>query len=406
MEKDRHVAAADLAERRQQLLVARQARSVHATGNPRWMDSQPVRSAAGPPIFSYATFRLLSPVLLPVLLSMACLGILLPLAFSAPDALAIGSDAIGAIFLVYAAVGVVQAAALAYAPSDVIWALVALIGLLLYGAITLWAVFGPTPAILTALGVAALLGAIIRRLQHQVLEHTVHVMVLFGKYHRTLSPGFNLRYPGEQVLTIVHTTEVMIEAAVHDVVLADGLHVDGHATACCRVIPEQAHDLAPRGNDWPEHLQRLLTLTMQDVLNELRREDLMAGDTLTCEPPEPLSRRLHGRLRQIIQGWGIHIVWVRAHDLRPSAAAFPATTQHLPQAAPPPRAAPPLLPDALVAALAEAYQAIRERRITDAGTIAQIADEFDAAARDPLRGPLLPFDASQAATLLRALITR
>ncbi len=399
----------------------------------------PRRDGAGP----VRAFRLIAPVLVPFMLGSVCFAILVLLGLAAPDALplAIGVEGLGPIFFVYAAVGVVLAAALAYAPSDAIWALAMIVGLIAFGAITTWAIFGPLVALTLLLGLSALLAVVVRRQMHTVLEDTVHVMVLFGKHNRILRPGFNLRWPFEQVWAIINTAEVTVEVAAREVTLLGGTRLHISATTACRAMPERAHLTAPHAHEWVDHVRRCLELTLRETLSEMEPEEICPTDGSL--PGDALNVRLRGRLQQIVGGWGISVTWVRAHTLAPVAtapdqsrvgstpdvasgphAAIAAlrrpgvATPGTAAVAPPPDVAVVrgLTPGALLPlppamragvpvpeALADAYAAVRERRITDPTTIARIARAFDTIARDPVLSPHLPFDAHEAARNLRAL---
>lgn len=361
------------------------------------------------------------------MLGAACLAVLIPLSFLSPAALAVGSDALGAVFFVYAATGVILAAALAYAPNETLWALMMFFGLCAFIAITIWCIFGIVAGVGLIAGLLLISAAVLRRQLHTVMEHTVHVMVFYGKYHRTLRPGLNIRLPGEQVLSIIHTAEITIEGAVQDVVLLNGRHLDAGVTIGCCVIPERAHQLAPRGNEWPAHVRHMLEITLHDTLSELAPEEIGTPDGSLWGQDEALARRLQGRLQRLIQGWGIQILWVHPHNFRlldaPLVRQDQLTTPTIsasPTAANPDRAdgramAPGsllLLPPSLRRdlpisdALIAAYNAVRERHISDPRAIERIAQAFEQAAQDATLRPILPFDAQQAAYHLRQLAQR
>lgn len=365
------------------------------------------------PLFTFATFRLISPIVVPLALGFLCFGVVVLAGLAAPLGIAIGPDALPPLFFWFAAVGVLLAAALAYAPSDALWALASVGGLAVYAALTVGAVFGPLAGALLITGVLALTGVITRAQAHMVLEHTAHVMVLFGKYHRTLRPGFNLRLPGERVLAIIGTTETTIDVHDADAVLLNGAAVRAGATFGCRVPPEQAHLVAPYGADWPERVRHLAEITLTDTLAEMTAEEAQA-DNDGFLAGDPLAVRLRGRLQALVGGWGVQVVWVRPHSLRPAATAsgpHAAATAAIAARGVTPGALLPLPPAMrparpLPETLAAAYEAVRTRRVTDPTTIRQIALAFESAASDPLARPQLPFDAEAAARLLRALADR
>lgn len=422
--------------------------------HPRHGRSMPAR------VFSFATFRAISPVLVPFMLGSTCFGILLLLSFTDTTLpLAIEAEGLVPIFFVYAATGVILAAALGYAPNDTIWSLAMVTGLILFGAITVWAVFGLLAGIALVVALLLLLSVVVRGQMHTVLEDTVHAMVLFGKHNRVLHPGFNLRLPGEQVWAIVNTAEVTIAMRLQSVALHNGYRIDIAASTACRAIPERAFLTAPHGNEWPEHVRCCLELTLRETLGEMQPDELLLTEAALREPAQgdPLAVRLRGRLQHLVGGWGIQVAWVRPHSWQPIAgmpaarSVTPSGPLHLaarpdvasgphPVAASPaqsipvapshgnhPASGPFRLPDVAAMrglsrgallplppamrsgvptpeALAEAYAAVRERRISDAGTILRLAESFDTLAGDPVLGPHLPFDAREAARNLRTLV--
>jgi hypothetical protein len=443
------------------------------------------------------TFRLIAPALLPLLLGGACFAIVVLVGVAAPNSvsLAVGVEGLGPLFFVFAAAGVVWAAALAYAPSDGIWSVAMFAGLIAFGTITLWAIFGPLVALTFLAGLAALLLLIVRLLGQSVLENTVHAMVLFGKHNRTLRPGFNLRWPGERVWAIISTADVVIEATACAILLPGGLCIDASATATCRAVPDHAHLTAPHAATWADHARRCLELTLRDTLSEMTPDELFPPDG--AAPLEALAVRLRGRLQTLLGSWGIGVTWARLHAVVPSDERAQASrtgaftfADHLPgfagsgitpgrawpmpdlagastvapgqlsaawaraergeravprrhsavpdvasgpqpvpvpalAARPRPARAPdvahvrtitpgavlPLPPARLRTtpapqALADAYDAVRDRRITDPATIARIATAFETLAGDPMLSPHLPFDAHSAAHHLRELSER
>lgn len=419
------------------------------------------RPPASSPAFSFATFRVVSPLLAPLMLGGACFTLLLLLSvLTASTQLAADPTALLPIFFIFAAVGVVLAAALAYAPNDTIWAIMLIAGLITNGTITVWMIFGPVAGIALILGLSLLLALIVRKQAHTVLENSVHAMVLFGKHNRTLRPGFNLRLPGEQVWAILQTGDVTVDVAAQDIVLADGTRVAARASALCRIVPERAHQAAAHSTDWPQQVQHCLELTLREILGETGPDALALNDSAARDlsQHDPLPARLRGHLQHLVAAWGISVEWVRPHSLtampapltqmllrqtpaassvapRPDVAsgahaatrpasqdafAQPAVTFARSQAFSQPSqdvyAVRGLTPGALLPlppamrsgvpvpeALAEAYAAVREQRITDPTTISRIALAFEKVAGDPIMGPHLPFDAGAAARLLREL---
>ena len=405
----------------------------------------------GPRPFSFAMFRLVSPVVIPFAIGGASFVVLALLTISAPDPLpvSIGVELLGPLFFVYTALAVVLAAALAYAPNDTIWALVMVGGLIGYGTLTTWAVCGLPAALALVVGLVALATVVVRMQLHTVLESTVHVMVLFGKYNRTLYPGFNLRLPGEQVFKIILTGEETIDAQAQGITLLAGAQVDAMATASCHIVPERAHLATAHATDWPEEVRRCFVLALSEALTEMGPEEMLSTTNMldAVLHDDTLTTRVRGHLQYLIGRWGISVEWVRIAAIRYStspevqlvrSAAEPEsqpTTQrsirdHTPDVSGPVRSLPVVAqPDVSTAreatpaailplpaamrgtisapeALIEAYGAVSDGRITDPQTITRIALAFEKAAHDVVLGPHLPFDAQEAAKNLRILAAK
>lgn len=413
------------------------------------------RRATGPRPLSFTMFRLISPALIPLALGGASFAVLALLTIGAPDLVPVSMppEMLGPLFFIFAAIAVILAAALAYAPNDTIWALVMIAGLLAYGTITTGAVFGLPAAAALIIALGSLLAVIVRSQIHTVLENTVHVMVLFGKYNRTLRPGFNLRLPGEQLWAIVHTNALTIEVTAHDIILPKGPAIDATAIASCFVAPERAYLVADHAGDWPERVQRCFELALSEALSESEADEVFGGVIDDADPlfDTSLATRVRGHLLHLVGRWGVNVEWLRIAAVHPSKAvaslpvreatgigpAVAATPLALPrEVAPPPR--PPIVPVPDVVssqpdptdmthmrgvtpgaflplppamqrgvpvpeALIAAYDAVRACRITDPHTIMRIAQAFETVATDPVLGPHLPFDAREAARNLRVL---
>jgi hypothetical protein len=301
-------------------------------------------------------------------------------------------------------------------------------------------------------GLGLLLIVVVRSQLQTVLENTVHVMVLFGKYNRTLRPGFNLRIPGEQLLAVVSTAEIVVEATMHDIPLHKGPKIDASAVATCRVVPDRAHLTAAHAADWPEHTRRCLELALSEALGEMDADEVLRespdGDGALLDGS--LATRVRGHLLHLVGRWGISVEWVRLEAIQiskpaeklpvremtgvsmPAQAIAPTSRDESAASVVPPDVvlpAPPsptpirvargLSPGAILPlppamrsgvpvpeALVEAYEAVRAGRIADPRTIARIARAFETVAADPVLGPHLPFDAREAARNLNTLAER
>ncbi len=404
--------------------------------------------------FSFRTLRAASPGLLPVVLGGACFALVIVLSMgpvlSTPPV--IDPLSLPSLFFVYAAAGVVLAAALAYAPNDTIWSLALFAGLIVYGTLTAGAIFGIAAALALVIGLTVLLIVMVRSLMHTVLEDTVHVMVFFGKHNRILHPGFNLRLPGERVWAVVSATPETVIVALPSVALFGTTPLAVAATMECAVPPARAHLAATHSADWPEQARRCLELALRETLSDLEPQEFDATPVTIHDLMQntAVALRVKGHVQQLTGGWGIQILWVRLHPIMAEPSPNTARIAEFPPAfAPKPDVAsgahaavyadsrtasapktrriaanlpdlasrrsprhdpllplPPAMDLGTLApdALADMYTAVRKRDITDPATIACIAEAFERLADDPILSRHLPYDAEQAATLLRRLL--
>jgi len=410
---------------------------------------------------TFAAFRAISPLIIPCALGGSTYTLLAILTINASSTAGVGPDALIPLFFIFAAVAVIIGTAMAYAPNETIWALAMMVGLIIDVALTTWALSGIVIAIALLFSISTLLIVIVRRQLHTVLEHTVHVMILFGKYNRTIYPGFNLRLPWEQLWAIVPTADITLDAQIQNVTLADGRQVTCRVSASCHVVAAKAYLLADHVSEWQRHVQQELELGIVETLTNTEADLwLNANHSLAESRIDPsLAATIRSRTQQSVAKWGISIDTIRVHTLQAALPITPVNNATVAVSVIEPRSFPsPVVPDAVSAsapqlayhlqlayhippmqpamagvpatvmrsvpasvqlplpatvqppitapaALIEAYAAVRERRITDPTTIARIAAAFEQAGKDPLLGPTLPFNAEEAAKNLRTLIS-
>ncbi|HKB46116.1 MAG TPA: hypothetical protein VKC57_00355, partial [Ktedonobacterales bacterium] len=226
---------------------------------------------------------------------------------------------------------------------------------------------------------------------------------------------------------------------------ADGqIHVArAAATVVYRLLPREAHLALLSSQQWEDALYAFIGEALEDALAEWAIA-LLEAEAVPSH--QLLAKSFLRDLREHVRSWGVHVVSVHVQDIwlvpegetipaewassTPAAqpvappAPSPANAVHAPPASPAPPSAqslapplstleatpaepPPPLPDALEPdALKDAYEAIRDGRITDPATIRGVASGFLAVAGDPTRNTAFPYDAVAAARILLDLAAK
>ncbi len=376
-------------------------------------------------LFSLKVFKKNSPLFIPTLLGGSLFLLLILLAIKGGQILngRMNIGILGPTALVFIAIGVVLSAALYYAPNDAIWSIAALTGAMCYLAVSGWVIFGFWPTFLFSIGSSALIIIVIRLMIYPVMENSAHVTVLFGKYYRTLEPGLHIRTPGEHIWAIVPTHDMVLDITMREVVTRDTKQIDFSLHALYHIAPQQANNLLKLNEPWKEYIQTTAERICRDLINDYNSAELCDDETepFGSAATESISMYMRSKLQYEVGRWGIVVTQTRLtaftesrrqivasarpvrqetvagdmfadmsadvlHPLRPGSAhsVFP-----LPGAM---KSAALLSPEAL----AEAYNAVRMRRVTNPNVIREIAMAFNTAANDSIMNPLLPFNAAEA----------
>ena len=403
--------------------------------------------------------RQFSFVLVPLLFALVICVITLP--FTLPDTPARHISFLPMIFLLIA-LAVAEGTALYFAgPNDNVWLLVVSIGFGLFVLLGSYAVFGIGFTFILFI-ILFILGIILaQRCIHPVPEGRVDIVYSFGKYNRTLFPGFNLIRPWEHVSNELNVRETLWMCPKQLVSILRGQEVEIIAQISYQLMPEDAYLAVSHVQDWENSLRDLFVTTIHRDVHELTPEDFTAPLRKAHQSnlPDPTIARLWDRvnarlwsdMQDQVAHWGVQVNWVQIQELhllphvheaavqgnvRPinvgatrgagSAPSQPAHANVVPnqqfnraRAAqpapapapvnPPPPAAPPAAPsDPTVAVspeannevLIDAYEAVRSGRISDPNTIRSIAQRFMNIARDSQTNNNFPFDADRAARTL------
>lgn len=336
------------------------------------------------------------------------------------------------------ALAVMQGTLLYYAGSnDTYWILWLIIGYALFVVVGTLFIFGwPTGVILliVLLFIGTFMG---RRSIRQVPEGYVDIVLMSGKYARTLYPGFNLKMPWEKVSSRLSTKEISWTCPEQIVKISRDQDVKLVATITYQLMPEDAHIAALNVDNWEESLKKQFVGTLQSVINELAPADFLnwpqgthgrtsldigSIDAATITRWDRINDLLANRIQDKVAKWGVQINHVRIQDItliphlaptgnppagmtgRPVDAgiirgAYPVpaqpqqaqviaktienqqgSMQAQAQQAPVASAAPGAIN---IDMLINAYEAVRAGLVKDPDTIRNYARQFDAVANDP-----------------------
>jgi len=373
--------------------------------------------------------RRFSPVLVPLPFAILIFLFTLPFALRGLAFLPLLPLAVLLIALV-----VMQGTLLYYAGSnDTYWTLFVIIGYALFLVVGTLAIFG-LGASLVLLFLFLIVGTFLaRRSIRQVPEGYVDIVLMYGKYARTLYPGPNLKMPWEKVSTQVTTKEISWTCPQQSVKISRDQEVKLVATISYQLLPEDAHIAALNVDNWEASLQKLFVSTMQSVINELTPADFVnlpqgshartsldinSIDAATITRWDRISNTLASRVQDKVAIWGVQVNYVHIQDItlipltpslnpiigmtaRPAAVDMGMTRGGYPPAAQPQQAqmvskavenqpgAMPAQPNpvptstAYIETLTESYEAVRAGRLRDPHLIRDLAARFEALANDP-----------------------
>lgn len=257
------------------------------------------------------------------------------------------------ILLIFVAIGLLQAALLLYAPNDAFWAVSLVGGFVALMAVSFFAFFGPIFGLLLSILLLALGVVAVRERYYPVKEGTVVVMGLFGRFNRTLQPGFNLRAPGEKVLGVVETQRLRYEVRLPPITLFSREQVTLSAAITYQVVPGQEYLAIRTAKDWQKPIQQQLIAVVQDVISSLSLDAFqrpaagqrpsapgsLMSDEINAEPEASPLERMNDRLttvmREQVADRGVAVHAVKVHVIEgprlPASAGSVARVVQVPQ---------------------------------------------------------------------------
>jgi regulator of protease activity HflC (stomatin/prohibitin superfamily) len=270
-----------------------------------------------------------SPIFVPLLF--AGLTFLLTAPLLLTNKLYLHSERLWPFALVLLAVAIMQGTALYYSGSNNnFWWLSIIGGFLLFLLVACFTIFGPisTAIFLVVLIIACFIG--VRLYVRPVPEGTVDIIYAFGKYSRTLFPGFNFLLPWEVVDIHLQTREKQWTCPEQVVQVSPDNDVHLKAVISYQLMPEDAHLAVTQIDKWEESLHNLFITCLQQASNDLKPDDFIAwpqrqqqgvGLRLNEADDDENSRwakvndLLFQRIRDLVANWGVFINWVYIRDI-------------------------------------------------------------------------------------------
>ncbi|HYX49980.1 MAG TPA: SPFH domain-containing protein, partial [Ktedonobacteraceae bacterium] len=226
---------------------------------------------------------------------------------------------------------IMQGTLLYYAGSnDTYWTLFVIIGYALFLVVGTLAIFGFVASLILLI-ILLIIGAILaRRAIIQVPEGYVDMVMMSGKYARTLYPGPNFKMPLEKVGKRLNTKEITWTCPEQVVKISRDEDVKLIASISYKLLPEDAHLAALQVDNWEAALQKLFVSTLQSVINELSPTDFMnvpqgshsrtladinSIDAATITRWDRVNTILAKRVQDQVEKWGVLINYVRIQDV-------------------------------------------------------------------------------------------
>ncbi len=355
--------------------------------------------------------------------------------------------------IIILAIALAQGVAIYYAgTTNGLWAIYTLLGFFLFMLVGCFALYGPVTGIIVLLLFVGLSIFLARRYIHPVTEEYVDIVRSFGKYKRTLYPGFNILLPWEQVSHHLNTAEISWKTPVQHIQMTRDEDVALRGSINYQLQPEDAY-LATNVKDWETSLQDYFIASIQAVAKTFTPEDFISwpqgmhmrlthGSVIPLSEGEARWEQVNDQVLQRVRDravqWGVLVNEVRLYDIslaphrssaldettepvvprnvatampqsptpKPPPASQPVavqTQQPRQPVAPQKAAASPQLPKGLKEeTLRKAYAKVQDGTIKEAEAIRNLAAQFEAVANNPELNNTFTFDAARAALNLYA----
>lgn len=364
-------------------------------------------------------------------------------------------EALWLVTFIIIAVTIMQGIAVYYAgENNGFWALATVGGFFIFLLIGGFTIFGLVAGFILLVLILAAIIFLARFYVHPVPEGFVDIVYAFGRYSRTLYPGFNILLPWEKTVKQLNVEETQWISPAQRVQLSRNEDVILRGIVSYQLMPEDAHLAVTQVQNWEEGLRELFLTCIQSIATTFTPDDfivwpqglqvrpsLSRGSSMGSDGGirwERINDYLYQQMRDKVALWGvmIHKVQIRDVSLAPhgttiidtdpignmSNAVENAVARHTtpPDARKAETGAPPTTESVQPVQLAQttsvqapapgtppraikeevlitAYREVQNGKITDPQTIREIAAQFEAVARDPQANQHVTFDAERAA---------
>lgn len=324
------------------------------------------------------------------------------------------------------------------------WMLGTLGGFFLFILVDCFVIFGLWPALILSSLLVLTVSSLSRRCLRLVPDGYVDLVSSFGKYRHPLYAGFNIIWPWEEV---THEVDIQVKqwtCSVGPIPLSSTRDVMVQASISYQLLPEGAHLAAAKGQNWEQNLQQKFQELTRNVATTLSVNDVIAWQrsahtrSSAASPADSaywwdrMSAYVLQRVQDEVIQWcvqvnDVHIAevsLVRHHapigdaglaedntgtiePQRGTTSPMGAAQSQAHFAGPSPeeqknaaRWLQETKEEIAFSALEKSYNAVYEGRVKVPETIRDIANKFDAVARDPQKSKVFKYDAARAAHLL------
>jgi hypothetical protein len=358
---------------------------------------------------------------------------------------AVPSSALWLVTFAIIAIAVAQGFALYKAGSNIrFWTLGTIGGFFLFIILGCFVIFGLFPG-LGLLALFVLVASFVeRRWFHEVPQGHVELVSSFGKYSHMLHPGLNMLWPWEKVTQRVEVQEKQWSPPPLRIPLPPTQDMLVRASISYQLMPEGVRLAVKEGQNWEERLQQAFQQSLGAVASTFSRNSVMAWQRLsrtanTLDESERWWGWANDQILQQVMQWCVQVIAVHIQDVAiiphqaPIVDAEPVPTINrqmtdteiiAPQqraTAPTQTTQPRIVPsnaalseaqksavewlqsmqeDVAFSALEKAYKEVQEERVRVPAAIRDLAEKFDAVARDPQKSKRFKYDAARAALAL------
>ena len=241
--------------------------------------------------FGYYASFILTPLLFALLTSLLVLPIV------ATGHAKLPPQTLIPLAVIIVVIALAQGVAIYYAgTNNGLWAIYTVVGFFLFILIGCFALFGPVTGIITLILLIGLAIFLARQYIRSVPEGFVDIVRSFGRYSRTLYPGFNVLLPWEKVSDHLRTIETVWQTPIQRVQMTRDEDVLLRGTITYHLQPEDAHLAVTNVQNWETSLHNLFITALQTVAATFTPEDFIAW------PQGMHTRPTHGSVMPLAGG--------------------------------------------------------------------------------------------------------